>query len=136
MMLLAMRVLVLGPIAVVLGLAGCGRSGELKPIQKQEAGDWEVSVLSATGDLKAGKGTFTLEFRKLADRQLTDPGNVRAGIAMPMGGMAPMIGSASVDPSGTPGRFRVTYDVSMAGTWNMSVTFGKDEETRFGLSFR
>ncbi len=130
-----MRAVVLGPIAVAL-LAGCGGSGELKPIQKQQVDDWDVSALSTPGDLKAGKGTFTLEFRKLPDRQLADPENVRVGITMPMGGMAPMIGSASVDPSGTPGRFLVTYDVSMAGTWYVAVTFGKDQEARFDLSFR
>jgi len=43
-----------------------------------------------------------------------DPFNVGVGPTMPMGGMAPMIGSASVAPSEPPGRYRA-YRPSEAG---------------------
>ena len=38
-----------------------------------------------------------------------------------MAGMAPMLGRAEVQPTGTPGRYAIRVDLGMAGGWQLSV---------------
>ncbi len=124
-------------LAMVLTACGGGSSGgdtsNLKQIQQQRAGEYLVTLLNETGQLKQGPNKFVLEFRKAADNQLTDVGNVQLNSLMPMPGMSPMSGGASATPSGTPGRYNIESDFQMVGTWNFTVKFGNGQQARFSL---
>ena len=115
------------------GSSGGGDTSTLKQIEQQRAGEYLVTVLNETGQLKQGPNKFVLEFRKAADNQLADVGNVQLNSLMPMPGMAPMSGGASATPSGTPGRYTVESDFQMVGTWNFTVKFGGGQQARFSL---
>jgi len=124
-------------VSLALVLTACGGSGgdtsNLKQIEQQRAGEYLVTLLSETGQLKQGPNKFVLEFRKASDNQLTDVGNVQLNSLMPMPGMSPMSGGASATPSGTPGRYQIESDFQMMGTWNFTVKFGNGQQARFAL---
>ena len=131
--LAALAVVVLG-----LTLAACSKSSssgsELKQIAQQRVGDYVVSLLSDTGQLKQGKNKYALEFRKATDNQLVDVGEVKLTSRMPMPGMSDMIGGASATPSGTPGRYTVESDFEMRGKWNFGATFGNNQRVMFPVN--
>ena len=124
-------------VSLALVLTACGGSGgdtsNLKQIEQQRAGEYVVTLLSETGQLKQGPNKFVLEIRKASDIQLTDVGNVQLNSLMPMPGMSPMSGGASATPSGTPGRYNIESDFQMVGTWNFTVKFGSGQQARFSL---
>ena len=111
-------------LTVVVAL-GCGRAQEssatLNELAKARVGDLDVVLLSSDIAVKKGKDTVTVEFRAASDGRLVDVGAVKGSAAMPMTGMAPMFGSVDVQPTGVPGRYRVTSDLSMAGEWQLSL---------------
>ena len=124
--------------ASVLGLTACGGGSDgdasnLKQIQQQRVGEYVVSVLSETGQLKQGENKFFVEFRKASDNQLADVGNVQLNSLMPMGGMSPMSGGASATATSTPGRYAIESNFQMAGTWNFTVKFGNGQQAKFTL---
>ena len=130
----------MGSAAVLLVLlAGCTGSdlgGPLQKIDEKQAGDYLVLALSRTGRFSPGKSEFLLEFRRGPDRQLVDPSGVTVSLSMPMAGMAPMSGSVSVEPFDKPGRYRVKADVSMAGTWYLTIAFNDGQKVTLKLSGR
>jgi len=109
-------------------------SKELKPIQQQKSGDYLVTLLSETGTLQQGTGKFVLEFRKNADNQLVDVGNVDIATTMEMPGMGPMIGSTTVNRTGVAGRYEAKGEFTMVGLWKCNVTFGSGQSVRFNLN--
>lgn len=105
--------------AAVLG-AACGLGGgdtSLSELQRVQAGDLEVVLLSAHDAVRQGRHTFVLEFRSRSDGRLVDVGDVRAGATMAMPGMAPMAGPVDVRPTAVAGRYEGTSELSMAGAW-------------------
>ena len=82
--------------------------------------DLDVVVLSSREALRHGQDAFTIEFRAAGDGHLVDVGSVRVNAVMPMGG-TPMLGSVTVQRTGTPGRYAASADLSMAGTWRLTV---------------
>lgn len=132
---------ILATLAVVilgLTLAACSKSngsgGELKQIAQQRVGDYVVTLLSDTGQLKQGKNKYALEFRKAADNQFVDVGEVKLSSRMPMPGMSDMLGGASATPSGMPGRYTVESDFEMRGKWNFGATFGNNQRVMFPIN--
>jgi hypothetical protein len=121
--------------SIVILLSRCTGSGsaDFKLIQSQKAGDYTVSILSSTGTMKNGASTYALEFRRTSENQLVDVGKVDVSAVMEMAGMAPMMGTAEVSPTGTPGRYEVKGNLTMAGLWKMNVKFG-DQNVRFSLN--
>ena len=87
-------------------------------VQTVESGDLEIVLLSPSGTLRAGRNTFTFEFR--SDGRLVDVGTVRAAANMPMPGMV-MSGNLQVSSAGVPGRYTATAEFGMAGAWQMSI---------------
>ena len=106
-------------------------AAELKQIQQQRSGDYVITLLNESGSLKQGTNNLTLEVRR--GDQLVDPGNVQVKPMMEMKGAGPMLANSRATPSGTPGRYNVTTDLSMAGQWKVMVTF-TGGETEFTLS--
>ena len=86
--------------------------GNMKEIGKKEAAGYVITLSSESGSLKQGSNNLTLEFRK--GDQLADPGNVEVKPMMEMKGIGPMLANTKATPSGTPGRYNVTTDISMA----------------------
>ena len=109
----------------VLLLIGCGGAGEtapLKELQRVHSGDLDIVLLSAGDSLKQGKGTFVIEFRDASGTPV-DVGTVTIGASMSMPGMAPMFGESTVVATPTKGRYDVSSDLNMAGTWRLDVTW-------------
>ena len=120
--------------AVCLLWSGCkSGSTDLKQVQQEKSGDYTVAILTGTGVMKQGATTYTLEFRKTADNQLADVGKVEVSPTMEMAGMAPMIGAADATPTGTPGRYEVKGNLTMAGLWKVQIKFGDGKSVRFSL---
>ena len=119
-----MRSLTISIIALVW-LSGCGGAGETAPLTevgRVHSGELDVVLLSAGESLEQGMGTFVIEFRD-AGGALVDVGTVNVSASMPMPGMAPMFGGSMVTPTPTKGRYDVSSDLGMAGTWRLDVTW-------------
>jgi Cu(I)/Ag(I) efflux system membrane protein CusA/SilA len=95
------------------------RSADPSVVQRLRSGDLEVVVSTPTGVLRAGQNTLTLEFRSRGGA-LVDVGNVRVAANMTMPGMV-MSGNVQVVPTAMPGRFTVTAEFGMAGTWPITI---------------
>jgi len=112
-------------ILVTLLLAACGGSNQtaqLKELQRVKAGPMDILLLTLGDAIKQGKGDFVLEFRDSAG-SLVDVGMVMVGASMSMPGMAPMFGECMVTPSATKGRYEVSSDLGMAGTWRLQIAW-------------
>jgi hypothetical protein len=89
-------------------------------VQRVRSGNVDVVLLSPHEALRHGQDTFTIEFRLISDGSLIDVGNVRTTASMPMPGM-PMFGTIEVQRAKVSGRYTVSSDLGMAGSWRMSV---------------
>ena len=107
-------------------------ASNLKQIQQQRSGDYIVSLLNETGQLEQGPNQLTLEFHN-AKHELTAVGNVQITSTMAMPGMAPMVGTASVKPAGTPGRYDLSVDLGKTGRWDVVLTFDNGQKVQFAL---
>jgi len=104
-------------------VAGCQKAEQappLKELQRARSGTINVVLLSDADALRRGKDSFVLEFRG-ADGQLVDVGTVSITATMTMPGMSPMFGDTAVKATATTGRYDVTSDLSMAGTWRVNI---------------
>jgi hypothetical protein len=88
-------------------------------VQRVEAGDLQLVLASPAGVLRQGRNAFVLEFRA-PDGSLADAGTVRASANMSMPGMV-MSGGLQATPTAVPGRYGMTAEFAMAGTWQMTV---------------
>jgi Cu(I)/Ag(I) efflux system membrane protein CusA/SilA len=91
------------------------------PIQTVRAGNLQIVLTSATGALRQGRNTFTIEFQS-AEGGLVDVGTVRGTANMPMPGMV-MPGALQVTRTGVPGRYQAAAEFGMGGAWQMSVAW-------------
>jgi hypothetical protein len=110
-------------LAIVALMAGaCNRQPEssMKELQRAKAGALDVVLLSPSDALQQGKSFAILEFHD-ASGTLVDVGTVKVSATMAMAGMSPMIAGTEVKPTPAPGRYEVSTDFSMAGTWQLSV---------------
>jgi Cu(I)/Ag(I) efflux system membrane protein CusA/SilA len=89
-------------------------------IRTVEANGVRVTVLSPDGALHQGRNVFSIEFRNAGTNEMIDVGNVRASAAMTMPGMA-MSGGLQTTATNQPGRYTVSGDFGMAGTWQLSI---------------
>jgi hypothetical protein len=112
-----------GCVLLVLVLSACkggDQGAALKELQRAHSAAVDVVLLSDGETLKQGRGSFVLEFRGPGG-QLLDVGTVKVNATMAMAGMSPMFGTSDVQKSDTPGRYVVTSDLGMAGTWRLMV---------------
>lgn len=105
-----------------ISVAGCRQVEQtpLKELQRVHSGALDIVLLSDAETLQRGKDAFVVEFRG-ADGQLVDVGTVTVTATMTMAGMSPMFGDTAVKPTATKGRYEVSSDLSMAGTWRVNV---------------
>ena len=121
-------------LSLGLLLYACNDKSELKIVQQQQVRDYTVTLLSETGTIKNGGSDFTLEFRKASDKQLVDVSPVDVAPVMEMPGMAPMMGSTTITPTDTPGRYNVKCNLSMAGLWKFNLKFGSGLSARINVN--
>jgi hypothetical protein len=117
-----MRQLVIPVILLVAACSGSDQTAQLNQLQRIKAGALDVLLLAPGDALKQGQGNFVLEFRD-ASGSLVDVGAVMVGASMPMPGMAPMFGECMVTPSATKGRYDVSSNLGMAGTWRLQIAW-------------
>jgi Cu(I)/Ag(I) efflux system membrane protein CusA/SilA len=92
---------------------------DLTAIQEVSAGDLRIVLLSATGSLRLGRNTYTIEIRS-RDGTLVDVGTVRATANMAMPGMV-MPGGVELRRTSVAGRYEATAEFGMAGAWQMAL---------------
>ncbi len=115
----------LGATLLLVLVAACGgtdQTAQLKELQRVKAGPMDILLLAPGDSIKQGRGSFFLEFRD-AGGGLVDVGTVMLGASMPMPGMAPMFGECTVMPSATKGRYEVSSNLGMAGTWRLQIAW-------------
>ena len=113
----------IGLLVGLAAVAGCSRppDGALKELQTSRVGELEVVLLAPAEALQRGSQGFALlEFRD-GNGMLVDVGTVRVTATMPMPGAPTMSGDSEIKPTPAPGRYEVTTDLSMAGTWHLQV---------------
>ena len=118
--LIAVIAVVGGFLGAVIGTTAWG--AELTTIQTQKTKDAVITLKSETGQWKAGKNTFVLEFTSPSGQPL-DAGKVTLSASMAMPGMAPMVAGATLSPDKAPGRYLGTIDFSDRGTRQVTVTW-------------
>jgi hypothetical protein len=124
-----------GSLLLVLCLLLCAcRNDEFKVVKQQEIGEYTLSILTPTGSIKNGANDVILEFRKTSDKQLVDVSPVEISPVMEMPGMAPMMGTTTITTTDTPGRYRATAALTMAGLWKFTVKFGAGQSVRINLN--
>ena len=110
-----------------------------KAIQTQKVKDVVIALKSESGQWKAGKNSFALEFTSARDHQPVDPGTVSLSTSMAMTGMASMIAGATLKPDKTPGRYVGTIEFPDTGTRQVTVAWdgpaGKGS-TKFSVPVR
>lgn len=125
-------------IALTGGAVSLAR-GEEKTIATQKSKDVVVVLKNETGHWKQGRNSFVLEIASAKDKQPVDAGKVSLATSMTMSGMAPMVGSATLTPDKTPGRYLGTIEFPDTGTRQVTVTWdgpaGKGS-TKFSVSVR
>jgi hypothetical protein len=108
-------------LAAALAAITCGRgSGTLTELQRARSEKLDVVLLSPRDGLRHAIDTFTIEFRAASDATLVDVGTVHGSATMPMSG-APMLGGIEVKRTSVPGRYEAATDLSMAGTWRITL---------------
>ena len=103
-------------------LVGCGQppQGSMRELQRTKAAPLDVVLLAPQDALQQGKGFAILEFHD-GSGNLVNVGSVKVSATMPMAGASSMIGGSDVKPTPAPGRYEITTDFSMAGSWNLAV---------------
>ena len=121
-------------VLLSLGLVSCNRQTSLSTVQQQRSGDYVVSLLSETGAVKQHASKLTLEFRNASNNEAANVTNVQVQASMRMAGMGPMLGNVSSTRQTSPGRYEFDADLSMAGQWNLVVTFDPNGRVQFNIS--
>jgi len=118
---MAWKTLIVCAALVVAACNGATQQPTTNQLHTVRVGDLDVVLLASAPVLKQGKDTFTIEFRRAGSTTLVDVGTIKVSATMPMAGMPPMMADAVAMPEGTPGRYTVNSQFTMAGTWNVGV---------------
>ena len=115
--------------SVIVFTSACGSNSTTpaptgKTIRSSPAGNNLTATLaSADGTLRKGKQEFTLTFTDASGKPV-DVGSVALNYQMAaMGSMAEMNNGATFTTTGTPGVYRGTVDIEMAGEWQAQITY-------------
>lgn len=93
----------------------------------KKAGDFDVVVSIDKNPPAMGKNNLTIAIKDAAGKSVTDA-TVRVDYSMPpMPGMPPMNYKADADLK--DGKYTATMDLSMAGSWNITVKITRDGKT-------
>lgn len=118
----------IGMIAAGCGAAGSGSGSGMKQISEKKVGEnLTVAILNAEGKLENGQQDIALKFTDGSG----NPVEITAAslnFNMPaMGSMAEMNDAAALNTTSTPGEFRGTVSLQMAGEWIAQISYeGKE----------
>jgi hypothetical protein len=102
------------------GSSGAAVSGQA--IATQKVKDLTVTFVDSTGQIQNAVNDILIEFRDTASGELVDVGTVKFDLDMNMPGMV-MHSSATIEPTGTPGRYRAKVKPDMAGDWKVTLHY-------------
>lgn len=93
----------------------------------KKAGDFDVLVAIDKNPPAMGKNHVTIDIKDPAGKSVTDA-TVRVEYSMPpMPGMPPM--NYKADAALKDGKYTAVMDISMAGSWNITVKITRDGKT-------
>jgi len=125
-------------MGVVLATTSLAWAADMKTIHTQKTKDVVVALTSESGQWKAGKNDFVLEFTSAKDKQPVDAGKVTLNTSMTMPGMAPMLAGATLTQE-KPGRYTGTITFPDKGSRQVTVAWdgpaGKGS-TKFSVPVR
>lgn len=109
-------------LIVACGDASSG--GDMKTIQTKKTDDnLTVTLSNDTGKLKNGKQELMLAFTDASGKPV-EIGAATLNFNMPaMGSMAEMNNAATLTTTGTPGQFKGTVNIEMAGEWIAQISY-------------
>ena len=86
-----------------------------------------IALVSPEGEIPMGDAELILEVQDNTSGEVVAVENIEVNSTMPMEGEDPMISKVEIEPTETPGQFKVKTNFGMAGTWNLAATV-KDEK--------
>ena len=81
-----------------------------------------VALVSPEGEIPMGDAELILEVQDNTSGEVVAVENIEVNSTMPMEGEDPMISKVEIEPTETPGQFKVKTNFGMAGTWNLETT--------------
>ena len=103
--------------------SGAGTSGSGKTIKSGSILDLTVTLSSPDGVLRKGKQDLTVTFADSTGKPV-DVGAASLNFFMPaMGSMSAMNSPANLTTTGTPGVYKASLDIEMAGEWQAQITY-------------
>lgn len=94
---------------------------EAKELESHRANDLVIALASEKSDLTQGQNRFFLNFRSASTNQPVNVGTVSISSSMSMPGMAPMPAEIEVQPAAQVGKYPVTANFGMSGSWKFDV---------------
>jgi hypothetical protein len=117
---------------LIFAMVSCSTDAP-KIIAQQKVGDKVVMILSSTGTITKGAGSFYIEFHNASDNVFSDVGKIDADAKMQMAGN-PMIGELTITKTEIPGRYAAKYNFPMSGSWILVVYFEVFGKAQFELN--
>lgn len=108
-------------------LIACGSGGDSaangKVVKTQTADNMKITLSTDDGVIKNGKEEFTLSFTDASGNPVKMDA-VSVNFNMPaMGSMAAMNDAATLTSTSTPGVYKGTVDLQMAGEWQVQIAY-------------
>jgi hypothetical protein len=123
-----------GLILLALFLSSCGKNySDYQKILEQRVGDYNVSIYASPDGIKKGSGDLLIEFNKTATGELVKVNNLQVSAVMQMAG-SPMSGDISASETRSEGIYKLDYNFSMIGSYNLDITFENGLQARFILT--
>jgi hypothetical protein len=119
---MTLRVAVLAAAVSLVTACGSPPAGSMRELQRAPAGGLEVVLLAPADAIDRGRSFAILEFHDRSG-SLVDMGSVTVRATMPHPGAEPMAGGSEVKPTPAPGRYEISTDFSMAGTWDLAIAW-------------
>jgi hypothetical protein len=79
-----------------------------------------VVLISPEGEIPMGDVEMILEVKDSTSGEMIPVETLEVSSTMPMEGEESMISKVEIEPTETPGQFKVKTNFSMAGTWNLA----------------
>lgn len=113
--------------ALALVFAACSSGGGSAPggkvVKTQTADNLKITLSTDDGVIKNGKEEFTLAFTDASGNPVKMDA-VSVNFNMPaMGSMAAMNDAATLTSTSTPGVYKGTVDLQMAGEWQVQIAY-------------
>jgi hypothetical protein len=114
-------------VAFSVLFAACNSGGSTatsgKVVKETTANNLKITLSTADGVIRDGKNEFTISFADASDNPVAMEA-VAVNFHMPaMGTMAVMNDPATITTSGTPGIYKGTVNLQMAGEWQTQVSY-------------